>query len=247
MVWNGTAILNGGLREIQFKDEMRMEKILIIEDNDEINSMLAVALSKAGYTVKSAFSGTEGLLYFSMDHYSLVLLDLMLPGLSGEEVLAKLRSISKVPVIVISAKSEITGKVDLLENGADDYIVKPFDVREVLARVKLHINKGNVKKSDEQLIGRNGLEIDGNSHTITVDGNAINFTRQEYNILFLLFSNPNKVFTKQELFEAAWNEEYLGEDKTLNVHISNIRNKIKPFTDRSYIDTIWGIGFRAGG
>ena len=153
-----------------------MEKILLIEDNNEINSMLAVALSKAGYTVKSAFSGTEGLLYFTMDKYSLVLLDLMLPGLSGEEVLVKLRATSKVPVIVISAKSEITGKVDLLENGADDYIVKPFDVREVLARVKLHINKGKDKKPDEQLIGRNGLEIDNDSHTITIDGNVINFT-----------------------------------------------------------------------
>ncbi|MBO5245807.1 MAG: response regulator transcription factor [Eubacterium sp.] len=224
-----------------------MDKILLIEDNDEINHMLATALSKAGYCVKSAFSGTEGLLYFSMEEYALVLLDLMLPGLSGEEVLTKLREGSKTPVIVISAKTEIVGKVDLLEHGADDYITKPFDIREVLARVKLQINKGKKEISPNRVIGWNGLEIDDSSHTITIDGNLINFTRQEYNILFLLFSNPEKVFTKQELFESAWNEIYMGEDKTLNVHISNIRNKIKQFTNQPYIDTIWGIGFRAGG
>lgn len=223
-----------------------MEKILVIEDNNEISNMLTVALSKAGYLVKQAFSGTEGLLYFSMDNYSLVLLDLMLPGLDGEKVLVRLRETSRIPVIIISAKSEITGKVELLESGADDYIVKPFDVREVLARVRLHIGKSDVGHLDSQIIGKNGLEIDTANLTISVEGNIVNFTRQEYNILVLLYSNPNKVFTKQELFEAAWNEEYLGEDKTLNVHISNIRKKIKPFTENSYIDTIWGIGFRAG-
>lgn len=226
-----------------------MKKILVIEDNNEINSMLATALSKSGYLVKSAFSGTEGLLYFSMEEaFSLVVLDLMLPGLSGEEVLAKLREKTKVPIIVISAKSEITGKVELLEKGADDYITKPFDVREVLARVKLQLNKAaEIDKKECKYIGRNGLEIDNVRHVIMINGNIINFTRQEYNILFLLFSNPNKVFTKQELFEAAWNEAYYGEDKTLNVHISNIRSKIKQFSDLSYIETIWGIGFRAGG
>lgn len=225
-----------------------MKKILIIEDNNEINSMLATALSKSGYLVKSAFSGTEGLLYFSMDNFSLVILDLMLPGLSGEEVLARLREKTKLPIIVISAKTEITGKVELLEKGADDYITKPFDIREVLARVKLQLNKAvETDKKESKCFGRNGLEIDNVRHVVMINGNEIKFTRQEYNILFLLFSNPDKVFTKQELFEDAWNEAYFGEDKTLNVHISNIRSKIKQFSDLSYIDTIWGIGFRAGG
>ncbi len=226
-----------------------MKKILIIEDNNEINSMLATVLLKSGYIVTSAFSGTEGLLYFSMEEdYSLVILDLMLPGLVGEEVLARLRAKTKIPIIVVSAKTEITEKVELLQKGADDYITKPFDVREVLARVKLQLNKTvETHKKEYKYIGRNGLEIDDVSHVVMIDGNVVNFTRQEYNILFLLFSNPNKVFTKQELFEIAWNEAYFGEDKTLNVHISNIRSKIKQVSDYSYIDTIWGIGFRAGG
>lgn len=200
----------------------------------------------------SAFSGTEGLLYFSMqfnseEPFSLVLLDLMLPGLSGEEVLARLREKTKIPIIVISAKTEITGKVELLEKGADDYITKPFGVREVLARVRLQLNKAvQTDKMECKCIGRNGLEIEDVRHVVMINGNEINFTRQEYNILYLLFFNPNKVFTKQELFETAWKEAYFGEDKTLNVHISNIRSKIKQFSDCSYIDTIWGIGFRAG-
>lgn len=224
-----------------------MEKILIIEDNDEINSMLSTALSKKGYIVKSAFSGTEGLLYFSMEKFSLVILDLMLPGLCGEEILTQLKQKANIPVIILSAKTEMAGKVELLENGADDYITKPFDIREVLARVKIHLSKVSYTEQKDDYISRNGLEIDNSKHIIMINGNVINFTRQEYNILFLLFSHPDKVFTKQELFEAAWNEEYYGEDKTLNVHISNIRNKIKQFSDASYITTIWGIGFRAGG
>lgn len=179
-----------------------MKKILIIEDNNEINSMLSAALSKSGYGVISAFSGTEGLLYFSMksnseEPFSLVLLDLMLPGLSGEEVLARLREKTKIPIIVISAKTEITGKVALLEKGADDYITKPFDVREVLARVRLQLNKAmQTDKMECQCLGRNGLEIDDVRHVVMINGNEINFTRQEYNILYLLFSNPNKVFIK---------------------------------------------------
>lgn len=224
-----------------------MQKILVIEDSNEINHMLCELLVKNGYETKSAFSGTEGLLYLSMDNYSLVLLDLMLPGLSGEKVLAQIRTSSNIPVIVISAKTEMTGKVQLLENGANDYITKPFDVREVLARVKLQLNHAGSLGESVGCITLNELEINPAVRSVTIRGNELNLTRQEYNILYLLFANPNKVFTKQELFESAWNEYYCGADKTLNVHISNIRNKIKQFTDCSYIDTVWGIGFRAGG
>lgn len=224
-----------------------MQKILVIEDSNEINHMLCELLVKNGYETKSAFSGTEGLLYLSMDNYSLVLLDLMLPGLSGEKVLAQIRTSSNIPVIVISAKTEMTGKVQLLENGANDYITKPFDVREVLARVKLQLNHADSLGESVGCITLNELEINPAVRSVTIRGNELNLTRQEYNILYLLFANPNKVFTKQELFESAWNEYYCGADKTLNVHISNIRNKIKQFTDCSYIDTVWGIGFRAGG
>lgn len=221
-----------------------MKKILIIEDSNEINMLLKKMLESSGYEVKSAFSGTEGLLYAKQEMYHLILLDLMLPGMSGEDVLCELKKIQKPPVMIISAKSDIVNKVELLENGADDYITKPFDVREVLARVKLQINKES--SSQMQEAGRikiRGLEI--GDYMVKVNGNELKLTRQEYNILYLLFSNPKKVFTKQELFERAWDEYYIGEDKTINVHISNIRNKIKKYSDESYVETVWGIGYRA--
>ncbi len=222
-----------------------MEKILVVEDNDEINRLLCEMLTQANYQVCSAFSGTEGLMRFEQEEFSLILLDLMLPGKSGEEVLTKIRKKSKVPVIVISAKSEMGGKVDLLMNGADDYIVKPFDVREVLARVKLQLKKNMGIKKENTSIQCGELVINTDMKTVEINGNMVSLTRLEYNIVQLLYANPNKVFTKQELFEQAWDEYYVGEDKTINVHVSNIRNKFKQYTENNYIETVWGIGFRA--
>ncbi len=224
-----------------------MEKILIIEDNNEINALLCEMLSKEGYQIVPAFSGTEGMLHFKTDSFNLVLLDLMLPGINGEEVLAKIRETSDIPIIIISAKSEMGQKVELLVNGADDYIVKPFDVREVLARIRLQLKKNQKKEAMEQVIVSRELTIDDNAKCVRIRNTDIGLTRLEYNIIWLLFSNPNKVFTKQELFEKAWDEYYVGEDKTINVHISNIRNKIRKYSEENYIETVWGIGFKAKG
>ena len=227
-----------------------MKKILVIEDSNDINELLRKILEKNGFEVKSAFSGTEGLLYAKSESFRLILLDLMLPGMSGEDVLCKLNQMDKKPpVIIISAKTDIVNKVSLLESGADDYILKPFDVREVMARVNLQLNKASNNQQensdDEETICFKELKINNFSHTITINEKELKLTRQEYNILYLLYSNPAKVFTKQELFHGAWDDYYEGEDKTINVHISNIRNKIKQYTDESYIETVWGIGFRA--
>ena len=227
-----------------------MKKILVIEDSNDINELLRKLLENNGLEVKSAFSGTEGLLYAKNESFQLILLDLMLPGMNGEDVLCKLSQMDKKPpVIIISAKTDIVNKVSLLESGADDYILKPFDMREVMARVNLQLNKAsNNQKEDwgvEETICFKELKINNFSHTITINEKELKLTRQEYNILYLLYSNPTKVFTKQELFHGAWDDYYEGEDKTINVHISNIRNKIKQYTDESYIETVWGIGFRA--
>lgn len=225
-----------------------MRKILIIEDNNEINHMLCDWFSQNNFEVKSAFSGTEGLLYYQTGDFDIIILDLMLPGLSGEEVLRKIRLMSQIPVIVASAKTNIHEKVRLLENGADDYVTKPFDLRELLARVKIQCSKSipckTIAEGDSKLI-YNGLIIDKQLRTVTIEGKELSLTRQEYEIVYRLFSNPLKIFTKEELFYLAWNDYYKGADKTMNVHISNIRNKIKQITDKSYIDTVWGIGYRA--
>lgn len=218
-------------------------RILIIEDNEEINDILKEAVTGAGYEAVQSFSGSEGLLRFSTEDFDMVLLDLMLPGIKGEEVLQKIKEKSDIPVLVLSAKTDIEGKVNLLRQGASDYITKPFDVREVLARIDLHAkDSGNKTVSND--LTYNEISINDESHVCSVNGNEISLTKHEFNLLRLLVLHPEKVYSKRELFELAWEEEYIGEDNTVNVHISNIRKKIREYSDNEYIKAVWGIGFR---
>lgn len=219
-----------------------MTKILVIEDNNEINALLCEMLRKEEIMTVSAFSGTEAMIYVNQEQFDCILLDLMLPGKSGEEVLQEIKKQCGTPVIVISAKADIDNRVNLLENGADDYITKPFDLREVMARIRLQLQKTAAGQSHILKVGE--LLLDTEQRTVTVCGRELGLTRQEFNILEILLKNPQKVFSKQELFELAWEEYYFGADKTINVHISNIRNKIKQITETEYIETVWGIGFR---
>ena len=218
-------------------------RILIIEDNEEINDILKEAVTGAGYEAIQSFSGSEGLLRFSTEDFDMVLLDLMLPGIKGEEVLQKIKEKSDIPVLVLSAKTDIEGKVNLLRQGASDYITKPFDVREVLARVDLHLKPAGTKTVSNDLT-YNELSVNDESHKVFVNGNEISLTKHEFNLLKLLIMHPEKVYSKRELFELAWDEEYIGEDNTVNVHISNIRKKIREYSDNEYIKAVWGIGFR---
>ncbi len=218
-------------------------RILIIEDNEEINDILKEAVAGAGYEAVQSFSGSEGMLRFSSEDFDMVLLDLMLPGIKGEEVLQKIKEKSDVPVLVLSAKTDIEGKVNLLRQGASDYITKPFDVREVLARIDLHLKNANTKSVSNNLT-YNEISINDESHVCSVNGNEILLTKHEFNLLSLLVLHPEKVYSKRELFELAWEEEYIGEDNTVNVHISNIRKKIREYSDNEYIKAVWGIGFR---
>ena len=223
-----------------------MKKILIVEDDTEINHMVADALKKAGYECQQAFSGTEALLYFEKDEFDLVLMDMMLPGLCGDELFPKLKAIRNTPVIVVSAKDEMDTKVDMLTAGAEDYITKPFEIPELLARVAVQIRRGG-QKSEEPSGSRityKELTLDEQSYTIMVNDNEVQLTKREFQILALLVSHPKRVFTKQDIYDCAWNEIYIGEDKTINVHISNIRKKLKEFTDTEFIETVWGIGYK---
>lgn len=218
-------------------------KILIIEDNEEINNLLGNILTEENYEVSRAFSGSEGILLFNMQRYDLVLLDLMLPGMKGEEVLDIIRGKSQVPVIIISAKTDIEDKINLLTNGANDYIAKPFDIREVLARVAIAL-KANRDVASSEVKEYDELSIDVSNRKFFVNNNEVVLTKLEFEIINLLISHPNKVYSKDELFELAWNDVYLGDDKTINVHISNIRKKIREYSEKEYIKTVWGIGFR---
>lgn len=221
-----------------------MQTILIVEDDNNINQLLKEALSKAAYNCEQAFSGTEARMLFQMKQYSLVLLDLMLPGISGEEVLQEIRKQGNVPVIVLTAKDQMDEKLNLLTGGADDYITKPFDVKEVLARVQIQLRHAQKEPAGTKISYRE-LTIDKTTFQVQVKDKMIpNITKQEFAILELLLKHPKQVFSKEDIFEYAWEEPYMGETKTLDVHISNIRKKIKQVTEEEYIETVWGIGYR---
>ena len=225
-----------------------MQKILIVEDDTNINNLLQEALSKEGYSCEQAFSGTEAKLLMNMQKhgYALVLLDLMLPGISGEAVLEEIRKKGNLPVIVLTAKDSLDEKVEVLTSGADDYITKPFEIREVLARVQVQLRRKEEKETGiERDLSFKDMVLNRDTFQVRIDGRILSkITKQEFAILELLLRNPKQVFSKEDIFEYAWEETYMGETKTLDVHISNIRKKIKQVTSDEYIETVWGIGYR---
>ena len=220
-----------------------MPKILIIEYDTYIHNLIAKSLSKEGYSCQQAFSGTEGLLYAKAEQFSLAILDLMLPGINGEELLPQLKNDFNIPVIVLSAKDSLDSKIDLLNAGAEDYITKPFEIGELMARVGVQLRRNADNKPTKQLTHK-GLTLNLEEMSAEICGNTLSFTKHEYKILQLLMENPNRAFTKQDIYDYAWGDIYIGEDKTINMHISNIRKKLKAITDEEYIETVWGIGFK---
>ena len=221
--------------------------VLIVEDDMNINGLLKEALEKEGYICTQAFSGTEARMLLQGKRYSVILLDLMLPGIPGEEVLKDVREKGNTPVIILTAKDTIDDKVEFLRGGADDYVTKPFDIKEVIARVEVQIRRAETAHTEEKTcrLTYKEMELDRENFTVKVENTELqHITKQEFSILELLLKHPKKVFSKEEMFEYAWKEQYMGETKTLDVHISNIRKKIKAVTDKEYIETVWGIGYR---
>lgn len=227
--------------------------ILIIEDDNDISYMLKELLEQNGYKTAQAFSGTEGLLYIEKQCPRAMILDLMLPGMNGEELLLKIKKeYPLIAVIIASAKEETKTRVAMLRAGADDYITKPFDTDELLARLEavlrrsIYVQEGAEKRmqADKKLQYKD-LVMEPEDFKVTVAGEEIKLTRREFLILELMMENPGKVFTKSNIYESVWNEEFLGEDNAINVHISNIRQKIaKVKKGENYIETVWGIGFK---
>jgi DNA-binding response OmpR family regulator len=221
-----------------------MAAILIIEDDTAIHSLIKEALDLHGLKTISAYSGTEGKLLFEQNEVDLVLLDLMLPGMNGEEFLQDIRHHSTIPVIVISAKNDQNSKLELLTNGADDYISKPFDVKELLARIQIqlrHATKASTNSKKE--IHYKNIHVHLDTREVRINDQTLHLTGREYAILLLFLENPQKVFSRANIYESVWNEPFFDSDKTINMHISNLRNKLN-LDDTSYIKTVWGIGFK---
>lgn len=223
-------------------------RILIVEDDSDISRLLCALLSKNGYAVTAAYSGSEAELRLSQTPpYDLVLLDLMLPGIAGEELLTTIRRDQVMPVIVLSAKGQ-QDKLHVLGLGADDYITKPFDLREVLARVAAQLRRYQqftppVQK--KKVLCYRQLMLDTEGAAATIQGATIPLTARELGILALLMAHPQKVFTRANLFESVWGEPFVGDDNTVNVHISNLRAKLaRADPGTTYIKTVWGIGFK---
>lgn len=224
--------------------------ILIVEDDNSINNMLARLLEKNNYEVTQAFSGTEAKLYVDSKEFQLILMDLMLPGMNGEDLLQNIRKTKDMPIIIISAKIDKSVKVDLLRLGADDYITKPFDIEDVLARIYANLrryiqfNNSNNNINESQLVYKD-ITLNLESKEVYANKEKITLTAREFYILKLFLQHPQKVFSKANLFESVWGDEYLGDDNTVNVHMSNLRNKLlKANPDMDYIETIWGMGYK---
>ncbi len=244
---------------------MSDKRVLVVEDDADINEIVATHLARHGYACSQAFSGSEARLLMNAEPFpfDVVISDLMLPGLAGEDLVRLIRGRDeRVPVIVISARTAASDRIDLLKLGADDYLVKPFDLDELLVRVEVQLRHRSGATAPatsrrggdpERVTGDpespaamrfRSWELDPEARSFFVDGEPVELTRIEFNILSTLMAHPRRVFSKQELFEAAWGEPYAADDNTVNVHVSNIRSKLKATGTDGYIKTVWGMGFK---
>ena len=216
-----------------------MKKILIVEDDDTIHELIKERLEKEHYIVKNAYSGTEALTIIQNENIDLILLDLMLPGITGEEIIKKVNN--SIPIIVISAKISSEDKVKVLIDGANDYITKPFDKKELLARIQVQLRISNNPNND---LKYKDMELLEDNRSLKIKNDEITLTRTEYTIMRELLLNPNKVITKTRLLDLISLDAENCDENSLKVHISNIRKKIRQVTQNEYIEAIWGIGFK---
>lgn len=226
-------------------------KILLIEDDTEISEMLKNFLITENFEVVTAYDGESAYEKFFADEYSIVLLDLMIPKISGMEVMKTIRASSTVPIMIISAKDTDSDKTLGLGLGADDYVTKPFSVTEVLARIKANIRRNTQYAAstivEEEIITKGELVLNVSDYSVLKNGEKIELTAKEFEILKLLMKNPKKVYTKEQMYSLVWNDAYMGDENAVNVHISRLRNKIEDNPrEPKYVVTVWGIGYKLG-
>ncbi len=221
-------------------------KILIVDDDSNICDMLSQYLEKEGYDVRSAGDGYGAIERLRKYHPDLVLLDIMLPGKSGKDVCTEIRKISQKPIIMITAKGSVVDKVVCLELGADDFVVKPFDMNELFARIKAVLRRCNVieEVTDDEIIRFDRIEISKARYELKIDGRCIDIPPKELDLLYFLASNYNRVFTRDQLLDKVWGFDYLGDSRTVDVHIKRLREKLEGLSDKWQLRTVWGVGYK---
>ena len=224
-------------------DNNKMGKILIVDDDENISEVINMYLMNSYYETRVIHNGKEACALFNEFKPELVLLDMMLPGMDGIEVLKWIRKNSEIPVIMLTAKGDTFDKVLALELGADDYIVKPFDPKELLARVKAVMRRYNYDEKDVEIINYADLVIDSNSYNVMYNGEEIKMPPKEFELLYYLASNKNKVFTREQLLCEVWGYDYPGDSRTVDVHIKRLREKLSGGKNWQ-LETVWGVGYK---
>jgi DNA-binding response OmpR family regulator len=219
-------------------------KILIVEDESHIAELLQLYLEKEGYETMIAPDGGKAVEYFHSFEPDLVMLDIMLPVMDGWSVCRKIRETSKTPIIMLTAKGETEDKVNGLENGADDYIVKPFEMKEVLARIHAVLRRYDVSEPKSKRLVFDKLVINMDSYELLVDGKRVDTPPKEMELLFHLASSPNRVFTRNQLLDEVWGFDYFGDSRTVDVHVKRLREKLEGVSDRWTLKTVWGVGYK---
>ena len=226
---------------------MSMEKIMVVDDDINICELLRLYLEKEQYTVVIANNGNEALSKYAAESPELILLDVMMPGLDGWQVCRELRKTSNVPIIMLTAKGETFDKVLGLELGADDYVVKPFDTKEIIARIKAVLRRTVNSTTTENTVKEvafDKLVVNMTKYELKVDGKVIDTPPKELELLFHLASNPNRVYTRDQLLDEVWGFEYYGDSRTVDVHIKRLREKLEGVSDKWSLKTVWGVGYK---
>ncbi|MBP0960266.1 MAG: response regulator transcription factor [Oscillospiraceae bacterium] len=225
---------------------MALEKILVVDDDINICELLRIYLEKEGYTVVLAHDGEKGIEKFNATKPDVILLDIMLPVMDGWQVCREIRKKSNVPILMVTAKSETFDKVLGLELGADDYIVKPFDAKEVVARIKAVYRRAGqtAPETESKEVSYDKLQVNMTRYELKVDGKVLDTPPKELELLFYLASNPNRVYTRDQLLDEVWGFEYYGDSRTIDVHIKRLREKLEGVSDKWVLKTVWGVGYK---
>ena len=221
-----------------------MDKILIVDDESNIIELLRLYLEKDGFLVVSAKNGTEALSLYQAENPDLIVLDIMIPEPDGWQVLREIRKTSNVPIIMLTAKSETFDKVTGLELGADDYLTKPFDAKELIARIKAVLRRSDSKEPGKKVLEFQNLSINIENYELTINGNLTDVPPKELELLYFLASNPNRVYTREQLLEEVWGFDYFGDSRTVDVHIKRLREKLENVTANWNLKTVWGVGYK---